>query len=101
MGRQHDAAPLPLEQLLPEGLLEALDLQRDRGLREVEPLRGAGDAPDLRNRQQRSQGADVEISQHVPFPLGGGAFPGRRIISLPTAASHRNQRSAGRRYFGS
>ena len=54
-----DPTPGPVEQLRPEALLERAHLERDRGLRDAQPLGGLGEAPALHDRTERGELARV------------------------------------------
>ena len=51
-----------IEQLDAEQLLEPLQLLADGGLREVQKVRGAGDAAGLDDRYERTQQPDIDVA---------------------------------------
>ena len=61
-GRQVDASAQPLEERQPGVALELADLRGDRRLREVQLLRGAGEAQVLRDRLE-----DLELPEGRVF----------------------------------
>ena len=75
LNRERDAAAGTLDQALVERLFEALDLQRNRRLGQVELRRGAGDAAHLGDGDQRPQRRGVEVAWH------GVSFRERRFIA--------------------
>ena len=62
--RQHEALADPQEQRRAEARLDAAQLMAERGLRQVQPVAGAREAPGLGDRGHQLQMADFEIHAH-------------------------------------
>src|SRR3712207_9453465 len=59
--------PPPLEQLVPEPLLELADLHRQRRLRQVQPSRGASEIAVVRHRPEIVEMVEVQPAHTFAF----------------------------------